>query len=408
LRLLAGLALKINARLLRDPNSFSGHSFRFEDITRHRKHVMTSTISNEHNVSRWARRCYAILLIVIGAVLAIGGVTLVMYGGSPYYVIAGLATGLSGILIWRRDRRGMWLYAATLVVTVAWAIWEIGFDGWGLVARLAAPFVLGLPLLLSPLRSMGAPFTERERSRGWPIFAGAMLAAVLVGAGFHAAQPTIVDPLLERGVLARAPARLAQPLAAITREDWQQYDNDAGGTHFSPLTQITPQNVNKLQVAWVADTGPAEPDILVSLEVTPINIGDALYLCNAYNTVISLDAETGHERWRYNMTHDTPPSGKPCRGVSYYRVPDATGLCAERILAVSQTPELFALDAATGKSCPNFGVDGHVALKDGMGEVPHGYYSVTGSSDHPRQGRPGRQCRGWPVLGRAVRGDSRL
>jgi quinoprotein glucose dehydrogenase len=334
---------------------------------------MTSTISNERTVSRWTRRCYAILLIVIGAVLAIGGVTLVMYGGSPYYVIAGLATGLSGILVWRRDRRGMWLYTATLVVTVAWAIWEIGFDVWGLVARLAAPFVLGLPLLLSPLRSMGAPFTDIERSRRWPGSVGGMLAAVLVGAGFHAAQTTIADPLLERGVRARAPERLAQPLAAITREDWQQYGNDAGGTHFSPLTQITPQNVKKLQVAWVADTGPAEPDIMVSLEVTPINIGDALYLCNAYNTVISLDAETGHERWRYNMTRDTPPSGKPCRGVSYYRVPDATDLCAERILAVSQTPELFALDAATGKPCPNFGVDGRVALKDGMGE----YRTVT-------------------------------
>jgi quinoprotein glucose dehydrogenase len=314
---------------------------------------------------------------VIGAALAIGGVTLVRYGGSPYYVIAGLATGLSGVLIWRRDRRGVWLYTATLPVTVAWAIWEIGFDGWGLVARLAAPFVLGLPLLLSPLRSIGAPLTELKRSRGWPAFAGGMLAAVLVGAGFHAAQTTTIDPLLARGVLARAPQRLAQPLAAITRDDWQQYGNDAGGTHFSPLTQITPQNVHKLQVAWVADTGPAEPDILVSLEVTPINIGDALYLCNAYNAVISLDAETGHERWRYNMTRDTPPSGKPCRGVSYYRVPDATGLCAERILAVSQTPELFALDAAAGTPCPDFGVDGRVALKNGMGNVPYGYYSVT-------------------------------
>jgi quinoprotein glucose dehydrogenase len=113
------------------------------------------------------------------------------------------------------------------------------------------------------------------------------------------------------------------------------------------------------------------------LEVTPINVGDALYLCNAYNAVISFDAETGHERWRYSMTRDTPSSGKPCRGVSYYRVPDATGLCAERILAVSQTPELFALDAAAGKPCPDFGVDGRVALKNGMGNVPYGYYSVT-------------------------------
>lgn len=58
-------------------------------------------------------------------------------------------------------------------------------------------------------------------------------------------------------------------------------------------------------------------------------------------------------------------------------VPGATGMCAERILATSQTPDLFALDAATGKPCPDFGVNGRVVLNDGMGEVPYGYYSVT-------------------------------
>jgi len=201
--------------------------------------------------------------------------------------------------------------------------------------------------------------------------------ALLLGVGLHALG-TIhpIDPLLQRGTV-HAPERLAHPLAAITGSDWTAYGNDQGGTRFSPLTQITPQNVDKLEVVWEADTGPVGPGPEPSLEVTPISVGDALYLCNAYNAVISLDAETGRERWRYNMTRDGPPSGKPCRGVSYFRVPQANGLCSERILAASQTPELFALDAATGKPCPDFGVEGRVALKDGMGDVPFGYYSVT-------------------------------
>jgi quinoprotein glucose dehydrogenase len=199
-----------------------------------------------------------------------------------------------------------------------------------------------------------------------------------VGATVHSIEAVkVIDPLLQRGELARAPDRLAQPLASITREDWQQYGNDAGGTRFSPLTEIAPDNVAKLQVAWEADTGPADPDTKGSLEVTPINVGDALYLCSAYNAVISLDAETGHERWRYLMSPETRVSGKPCRGVAYYHVPGATGVCAERILATSQTPDLFALDAVTGKPCPDFGVNGRVVLNDGMGEVPYGYYSVT-------------------------------
>lgn len=93
--------------------------------------------------------------------------------------------------------------------------------------------------------------------------------------------------------------------------------------------------------------------------------------------MLSLDTETGRERWRYDMTSTTPPSGKPCRGVSYYRVPGASGVCAERIIATSQTPELFALDAATGKPCPGFGSNGRVRLLEGLGHVPTGYHYVS-------------------------------
>jgi hypothetical protein len=292
---------------------------------------------DESMLSQWTRRCYAVLLLLIGCALLAGGVTLLMYGGSAYYLTSGAAIGVSGALIWRKQRWGMIIYSSMLVATVAWAIWDIGFDGWGLIARLGALFALALPLLLPPMRCSDGPSSRHTRLTGWPAFIGGILAAVLVGAAVHSIEAVkVIDPLLQRGELARAPDRLAQPLASITREDWQQYGNDAGGTRFSPLTEIAPDNVAKLQVAWEADTGPADPDTKGSLEVTPINVGDALYLCSAYNAVISLDAETGHERWRYLMSPETRVSGKPCRGVAYYHVPGATGVCAERILAMSQ------------------------------------------------------------------------
>jgi quinoprotein glucose dehydrogenase len=255
----------------------------------------------ESSVSRWLRRSYAVLLVLVGAALLLGGVTLLTYGGSPYYALAGIAMAVSAVLIWRRDRRGAWLYGALLVLTVAWAIWEVGFNSWGLVARVAALLVLGAPLSLPALRSKGEA-SEATRVRGWPAFVGGLMVAMLSGAGLYLLASQPIDPLMHRGMLARAPNRLAQPLAAVARDDWQQYGNDAGGTRFSPLTDITPQNVSTLQVAWEADTGPADPNTKGSLEVTPINIGDALYLCSAYNAVISLDAETGHERWRYQMS----------------------------------------------------------------------------------------------------------
>jgi quinoprotein glucose dehydrogenase len=324
-------------------------------------------------------RCYAVVLVLIGGALLIGGVTLAWNGGSLYYLIAGIMIAASAVLLWTRDARSAWLYAAMLAGTLGWAVWEVGFDGWGLVARLAALVVLGVPFLV--------------RFRGWSVFAAAVAASLFIGAGLHALAAKPVDPLWQRGKLAVAPGQLAQPLLETSRGDWLHYGNDQGGTRFSPLTQITPANVEQLEVAWEADVGPAAPGPRNALQVTPINVGDALYLCNGHNVVFALDAETGRERWRFDMTRETPPSGKPCRGVSYYRVPNATGLCAERILAISQTPEMFALDAPTGRPCPSFAVDGRVSLLDGLGEVPTGYYYVASAP---------QIVRGKAVLGGAV------
>ena len=351
---------------------------------------MTPDIA-ENGFGRWIRRVFSLLLALVGITLTAGGLALVAYGGSFYYLCAGLVAVSSAILLWQRDRRGIWLYGALLVGTLAWAIWEVGFDPWGLVARLTTPCVLGIPFMLRPIRRMGASVAGLQ---GWPVFGGGLVIALLVGTGLHAFVTQPAAPVFQRGALPQAPGLLAQPLAEITREDWLQYGNDAGGTRFSPLTQITPQNISQLEVAWEADIGPMTPGVAVgALEVTPINVGDALYLCNPYNTVIALDSETGKERWRYNMTLQDPPSGKPCRGVSYYRVPDAAGPCTERIFASSQSGDLFALDAATGKACPDFGVGGHVSLRDGLGKVPFGYYYTSAAP---------QIVRGKAVVGAAV------
>jgi glucose dehydrogenase len=81
----------------------------------------------------------------------------------------------------------------------------------------------------------------------------------------------------DAALVAKVPDRLAQPLAAIARGDWLHYDHDQGGARFSPLAEITPSNVDKLEVAWEADVGPATPGPRNILQVRPINVGDALY-----------------------------------------------------------------------------------------------------------------------------------
>src|SRR5258707_7860218 len=136
---------------------------------------------NEGALSRWTRRCYAVLLVLVGAAMLAGGVALVAYGGSFYYFIAGVLLGSSGILIWRRDRRGVWLYSVILAGTLAWAIWEVGLEPWGLVVRLAAPLVLGLPLLLRAVRPLDSQATALEGLRGWLVFAVGFGVALVLG-----------------------------------------------------------------------------------------------------------------------------------------------------------------------------------------------------------------------------------
>src|SRR5262249_34110188 len=84
------------------------------------------------------------VLLAIGAILAVGGFILAWLGGSWYYIITGIAVLLSGVLLWRGDRRAPWLYAAMLVWTVIWSLFESGMDGWALAPRILPPLVLGL------------------------------------------------------------------------------------------------------------------------------------------------------------------------------------------------------------------------------------------------------------------------
>jgi len=330
-----------------------------------------------HRVAPWIRRIYSAVLGAVGIALLVQGAQLAAIGGSLYYVLAGAAIGISAFWLWLGESRGAWLYTAMLLATAAWAIWEVGLDGWGLLVRLATFVVLGIPLLAKSIRG-DKHFNPRLLGmEGTSLIAVGAAAAVLIGIGLHALRADREDPLMKLGTLDRAPRALPQPLAQIIQGDWPHFGNDRGGTRFSPLEQITPQNVDKLEVAWEADIGPADPKVPSALQVTPINIDDALYVCNGRNTILGLDAETGRERWRFDMTREEPPSGKPCRGVAYYQVSQATGMCSKRIFAGNQSGDLFAVDAETGKACADFGVEGRVRLRDGMGDVPRGYHYVS-------------------------------
>ncbi len=327
-------------------------------------------------------RIFAVLLAVIGLVLIVGGGRLLTLGGSLYYLIAGLALVLSSVLLWRRRRLGSLVYGAMLLITIIWSLWEVGFDFWASMPRLAAPLVIGL-WFLTPWLNRGlekrSPSPDMFFARH-PAATGVLAVIIAVGAGalLHATTTAPVDPIFQAGttstIASGAPLAVAE---AAARGDWLHYGNDQGGTRFSPLDQINRTNVEKLQVAWTYRTGVPSKGQMGGFEDTPLKVGRFLYVAAEDNDVIALDADSGKEIWRFDVNLQKGAAFLAMRGLGYYKQPETSGACAERILMNTQDARLIALDALTGTPCQGFGSNGQVSLLTGMGEVTPGYYYVT-------------------------------
>ncbi len=165
---------------------------------------------------------------------------------------------------------------------------------------------------------------------------------------------------------------------------WPSYGMDAGGSRHSPLDQITPENVDRLRLAWKYHTGDvldgSESLAPTSFQATPILLEDTLYLCTPFNRVIALDAETGAERWSYDPEADLEGVYTlSCRGVSSWIDSRArrADVCAARIFSGTLDGRLIALDAETGVPCRDFGEGGFVDLRRGVGDPRPGEYGVT-------------------------------
>jgi glucose dehydrogenase len=142
--------------------------------------------------------------------------------------------------------------------------------------------------------------------------------------------------------------------------EWGAYGRDPGGSRFSPLAQITRDNVGTLAEAWVYRHGEPMPEAGregPAFESTPLVIGGVLYFTSPGGRVIALDPETGAERWTYDPKLARPAASGRHRGVAYWeRGAD------RRIFAGTLDGRLVALDALTGKRKEGFGDNGQVWL----------------------------------------------
>ena len=166
--------------------------------------------------------------------------------------------------------------------------------------------------------------------------------------------------------------------------DWTAYGHDAGGTRHSPAAQITPDNVSKLEVAWVYRTGDyGVGESAARFETTPLLVDGTLYLTTPFGRVIALDPDSGVERWNYDPHIDFRGDYGDFanRGASTWRDPKrrAGDPCARRIFVATIDSRLIALDSASGAPCHDFGVNGEVNLERDLINAPRwkGEYEIT-------------------------------
>lgn len=178
----------------------------------------------------------------------------------------------------------------------------------------------------------------------------------------------IVVAIVSGVVVAQRPA----PTSAAAGE-WRYYGGDAGSSKYSPLTQITRANVNRLDVAWrwssidneIVKTSPARPGMY---QDTPIMVNGVLYTTTSLGVYVAIDPTTGRMLWKYDPEiykgGGRPPNlGFTHRGSAYWT--DGT---RRRIISGTHDAHFVSIDAETGKPDPAFGDNGRA---DVIADLPY-------------------------------------
>ena len=146
--------------------------------------------------------------------------------------------------------------------------------------------------------------------------------------------------------------------------DWPTYLGDNGRQHYSALDQIDRDNVGKLELEWVYDSGELRSGSS-SMYTSPIVIDGVLYGLSPKLVAFALNAATGEELWR----SDLGLNGAAQRGLMWW---EGNG---QKRLFFTAGRELLALRAVDGEPVESFGDQGRIDLTPLGGK--EGYIGVT-------------------------------
>ena len=122
--------------------------------------------------------------------------------------------------------------------------------------------------------------------------------------------------------------------------DWLMWRRTLDGWGYSPLDDITRENVGALRLAWSRALIPGPQ------QGTPLAHGGVLYMAQADDVVQAIDAVSGDLIWEYrrdlpdDLIEYTSGDARKTRNIAIY---------GELIIKTSGDNYVLALDAATGK-----------------------------------------------------------
>lgn len=156
-----------------------------------------------------------------------------------------------------------------------------------------------------------------------------LVLALSAGAAALTAQQTLPAPLVTAQEI----------LDGLTPDGsrWLTFGGNYSNQRHSPLTQITPANVNRLVPQWTFQTGT-----LGNFETTSLLRDNVLYVTGPQNVAWALDARTGRQIWRYRR--ELPPNLTACCGL----VNRGFGMLGDKLFMVTLDAHLLALDMKTG------------------------------------------------------------
>jgi alcohol dehydrogenase (cytochrome c) len=196
------------------------------------------------------------------------------------------------------------------------------------------------------LRSNGAPAGNQAFAANTAVQIGQ------VATGAVTLPQQVAQAADAKAVPARQPAALTlegniQNLTPVTDQmllrpdpaDWLMVRGNYQAHSHSRLNQVSRDNVNRLQLAWVWSMYDGGPN---ANEPTPLVHDGIMFLMNPDNRLQALDASTGELLWEHRLRpSDAANGGNAMRNIAIYQ---------DKIIVATTDAHMMAIDARTGRT----------------------------------------------------------